>query len=121
METTPPIEDVLQDFDERRRWPKDVAELVASCRPSDETLLELMRCDSERHQSLALHAIALLVEDERPTTLPGESVAKEVLRLLDTEGFKPKRRFTRKLETWANGGLRRLYEKAEPPLNATRS
>ena len=103
MQPSPPsLEEVLRDFDEHRRWPKDVADFVASCRPSDEILLELMRRESVRHQSLALHVIAQRIADEQAAA-PGLSVAKEVLRLLETEAFMPKGRYLRDLKAWAQG------------------
>lgn len=94
------MDEVLRDFDERRRWPKDVADLLADGRPRDEILLDLMRRDSERHQSLALHVIGQLVAGD-PTAAPGESVAREVMRLLESETFKPKGRYLRALKAWA--------------------
>ncbi|GAA4436877.1 hypothetical protein [Bremerella cremea] len=95
------LDEILNDFQQRKRWPKDVAEWIVRSRPDDELLLNLMNRDCQRHQSLALHVVGQLVEIDSPH-VPGRAVAAKVLQLLESEWFKPKRRYLRGLKLWAS-------------------
>lgn len=97
------VPDFLQAFYEGKLWPKDVALHVAGCHPSETQLLSLLQAEDEQAQALGLHIVEPLIAAENLALGPGESVKKEVARLLAAPVFRPKRKHVRSLYLWAAG------------------
>ncbi len=88
-------------FKERGLWPKDAAMVIAACRPTDDQLLELLRNDREPCQKLGLHVLALRMESKEFRSIRHPVLADEVLRLLQSDTFRPKQKDLRPLKAWA--------------------
>ncbi|MEW4561948.1 hypothetical protein AB1K70_05440 [Bremerella sp. JC770] len=92
---------LVEEFHQRRLWPKDAAALIAACLPTDEQLTRLLKSDSERVQSLGLHVLELLINSNKLEQGSSATLALEVLRLLQTQAMRPKHKHLGRLTTWA--------------------
>ncbi|MBA2113690.1 hypothetical protein [Bremerella alba] len=100
-EGTALVPSFVQAFNEHKLWPQDAASVIAECSPTDEQLLGLLQSNCERSQKLGLHIISQLIETENDKLRVRTILAQEVLRLLQTDSFRPKRKGMRGLWGWA--------------------
>lgn len=92
---------LVQGFHDHKLWPKDAAGMIAACGPTDEQLLVLLSEQGESFQKLGLHVVALLIGNQDFAQDSHSALARCVIRLLQTEAFRPKKGDLRELWLWA--------------------
>jgi len=99
-ETIALVPELVQAFKDHKLWPKDAADIIAACRPTDEQLLDLLNDDGEPCQKLGLHILALLIGNQDFVQGTHKALAYEALQLLQREVFRPKLKHLKSLKDW---------------------